>query len=763
LADQPDGNPYVGPRPFERADQQLFFGRTREVRELVSLVIANRAVIVYAASGAGKTSLLNAGVLPTLEYEEGFEVLPVGRIAGLTPTDPSLAAAANVFTFSVLSNLAKDLAADGDGAAALRQVALAEYLRKRPHPVGDDELPAPRALLIDQFEELFTLHAEFWEQREPFMQQLAEALADDPLLRVVIAIREDYIARLESVIAPLPSRGRFRLDRLRSRFATEAVTGPLEKTSRSFADGVAQKLVADLLTFRVDAETGKPLEIEGEFVEPVHLQVVCRDLWDELPAHVDKITEDDLHEFGDADEALGRFYDRAIAEAAARGGIGEAKLRRALDDAFITTGGTRGTVYRAAAEAALIPSAAIDELENRHLICAEWRAGARWYELTHDRLIEPIQESNRRFVERWSQRRRRRQARLASLTAVPLLALGVIAAVGLIHRQSERAQAARHKAAFLERRLSSLGQVILEGHRGRVTSAVATPDKKTVATSNEDGTVRLWSLGGTPRTVLHQSKGPVYTVDVSRDGKLLVTAAEDGKARVWALHDRRLVRVLRAPAGALYTAAFSPDPSGREVVAGGSRRVAWIWDWRTGKIVQRLVGHKGLIETAVFSPNGRFVATASDDGSARLWDSSTGRQVERLRGGGGKVFMVAYRPDGRVIATTGGNGVRLWSAPTGKLVDILRAGKAPVYAIAFDPKEPFFLASASGDGVARIWDLRQRKPRVWAILSGHKDFIQGISFSKDGKLVLTASADATARIWDWKQFTVRVTKRSFKP
>ena len=76
--------PYVGPRPFERKDQALFFGRDREARELLSLVVAHEAVLLYAQSGAGKTSLLNARLIPLLE-EKGFQVLPTARVRGSIP------------------------------------------------------------------------------------------------------------------------------------------------------------------------------------------------------------------------------------------------------------------------------------------------------------------------------------------------------------------------------------------------------------------------------------------------------------------------------------------------------------------------------------------------------------------------------------------------------------------------------------------------------------------------------------------------------
>src|SRR5262245_32138328 len=77
------GERYVGPRPFEPQDRDIFFGRDGETLDLVSLVVAYRVVLLYAASGAGKTSLLNAGLVPALQHEEGFEVLPPARIRPL--------------------------------------------------------------------------------------------------------------------------------------------------------------------------------------------------------------------------------------------------------------------------------------------------------------------------------------------------------------------------------------------------------------------------------------------------------------------------------------------------------------------------------------------------------------------------------------------------------------------------------------------------------------------------------------------------------
>ena len=93
-------SPYVGPRAFDEADQAIFFGRDDESRQLAALVIAHRAVLLYAQSGAGKTSLLQASLVPALKRRKKVVALPIGRVAGETRDD-----VANVFVYNALLSI----------------------------------------------------------------------------------------------------------------------------------------------------------------------------------------------------------------------------------------------------------------------------------------------------------------------------------------------------------------------------------------------------------------------------------------------------------------------------------------------------------------------------------------------------------------------------------------------------------------------------------------------------------------------------------
>jgi hypothetical protein len=312
--------PYIGPRPFEARDRHLFFGRERETHEISSLVLANRFFVLSAASGTGKTSLVNAGVLPLVKDE--LEVLPSARFQTGVPRGP--ADVRNVYTHAVLSEWEKQR-----DMSTLVRTTLTEYLdgrRRVPHSIG---IPMPRLLVFDQFEELFTTHPDRWPERREFLEQLAEASQSDPDLRVLIVLREDFLSRLLSFASIFYGglKSRYFLEPLRRPAAELAITRPMRMTGRKFESGAVADLVRRLMTSRVDLGGLGTVRVEGEFVEPVLLQVVCQALWSALPASVSAITLTDVRELADVDTSLTRFYSDTVRKAADRGPVSEYEIR----------------------------------------------------------------------------------------------------------------------------------------------------------------------------------------------------------------------------------------------------------------------------------------------------------------------------------------------------------------------------------------------------------------------------------------------------
>src|SRR5215471_10112762 len=151
-------SPFVGPRPFEKEDSDRFFGRTRETEELLSLIIAHRAVLVYAQSGAGKSSLLRAGVIKRLE-EQQYQVLRSARVHGLLPNDVPPESVQNIFVYHALQYWAETLPS-GQTIKDHAKTKLSDFLKLvvTPSEAGEEGSP-PLIVIFDQFEEFFTTNA----------------------------------------------------------------------------------------------------------------------------------------------------------------------------------------------------------------------------------------------------------------------------------------------------------------------------------------------------------------------------------------------------------------------------------------------------------------------------------------------------------------------------------------------------------------------------------------------------------------------------
>ncbi len=140
-------NPYKGPRPFERDD--TLYGRDDDIVEVVNLLIADRIVLLYSPSGAGKTSLVNAGVTPAME-KRGFQVLPTIRVHHpAESSDPAVEG--NRYVFSALRSLEQGVGAIPP--TVLASIGFQAYLTQRSW-ISDD--PRPKLLIFDQFEEILT-------------------------------------------------------------------------------------------------------------------------------------------------------------------------------------------------------------------------------------------------------------------------------------------------------------------------------------------------------------------------------------------------------------------------------------------------------------------------------------------------------------------------------------------------------------------------------------------------------------------------------
>ena len=370
------GRPFPGTRPFLRADGERFFGRVAEAAELTEIWRANHLTIASGPTASGKTSLLQAGLIPLVEGGR-TDVLPSGRISYGSTFPAAALPEHNPFTLALLQSWSP-------GVAATRLVGstLSDYVARRAERHDDMILAA-----VDQAEELLADSGIRRSYVSQFLGELTQVIREQPRLHLLFFLRD---AALDEFSHALRGGAHYRVAPLSFESALEAVRSPVSAAGRRFEPGAAEELVRDLLTSRIGSPEGSERYVAAEHVQPALLQVVCSRLWDSLPAGTNVITVSDVRRYGDADATLTAHCGRVIAAVADDHGLPPARLHSWLTKTFLTAFGTPGTAYEGVTHTAGMPNAVAHALEDKHLLAAEQRSGSRWYELLSERLIWPL-------------------------------------------------------------------------------------------------------------------------------------------------------------------------------------------------------------------------------------------------------------------------------------------------------------------------------------------------------------------------------------
>jgi WD40 repeat protein len=381
-------NPYVGPRPFQTGER--LYGRDRERAELRDLLIAQRIVVLYAPSGAGKTSLIQAALVPELEQID-FHVLPVIRVN--QPLANGVDHGANRYLRSALLSLDSALPpSDQCGAKDLAAMTLSDYVAVRPRPTG---AASSDVFIFDQFEEILTLDPTDLEAKRAFFAEVGQLLRNEERW-AIFSLREDHLAALDPFLPAIPTRlsTPFRLDLLGPEAARLAMQQPALNAGASFTDDAAQRLVDDLRRVRLQQPDSSAQERLGPYIEPVQLQVVCQRLWEHVGESNGQIDSQLVELYGNVDGALRDYFAESVKAVAAETGVPERNIRAWFDEKLITEQGIRGQVLWEPGQSAGLDDRAVNALVDRHLVRRESRRGALWFELAHDRLIAPVQSDN---------------------------------------------------------------------------------------------------------------------------------------------------------------------------------------------------------------------------------------------------------------------------------------------------------------------------------------------------------------------------------
>jgi WD40 repeat protein len=748
-----EDNPYVGPQPFQESERERFFGRKREANELLALVLSEQEVVFYAQSGAGKSSLVNTCLIPDLK-KKGFQVL-LGRVSGDAPAGLEVD---NIFVF----NLLRSLSTSRVDLQSLTNLSLSDFLTSGADipSASDGRASSRRALVIDQFEEIFSRHHQAWEKRQDFFEQLAQALEDDPRLRMILVMREDFIASLDPYAYILPSRLRMRyfMQRLEYPAALEAVTEPVKgkNFSRPYTEGAAEKLVDDLRTIQVINPDGKSDVGTGQFVEPLYLQVICYELWSNLPHDGTTITTENVQKVGDVSTSLGNYYARRVAAVAEAEKVNEGKIRKWFTDKLISPTGIRNMVLQEPGETSA-------NLENRviralsDLVRAEQRGGAIFYELTHDRLARPIIDSNLKWFDEHLSPLQKQAALWDGQGRTDRWLLSDQALIEVEQWAREHQDELMEvEKEFLEACQKQEEQIIAEREAQR--------RELEIAQKLADEQVRFAQEQALANTRIRKALR-TSTIIAGIASLLLVIAIILGIQSYQNQRNTQMQVLVGASSEALakgdsdlatllaYQALITYGDHGEsEEALGNIVKPIKKEDPITVPFMMSDTGDAQNDVTAVgVSPDGNTLASGDLNGTITLWNLQNSQFIGELPSTNNKITSIAFSPDGKALASASYTTIVLWnvSNPTKPLEIAQLVGHSDtIYTVAFS-SDGRTLASASADKTIILWDLSNpTTPSQLATLTGHKDVIWGVAFSPDGKTLASGSWDDSSILWD---------------
>lgn len=498
-------HPWLGLKPFTEETQAYFFGRTTEIRDIFLRVREQPLTVLYATSGLGKTSLLRAGLLPKLRVER-FRAMHL--LLDFSPATPPLIS-------QVRTALAVACSDDGNPAPLLARWAPLKTLweifaHEELRPADLDERPP--VLIFDQFEEVFTLGEEHAATGDPRREEVAElfrqiadvvegrapaelqpifdaepsrALAYDfapTSARIVLSLREDFLAPLEAWKGTLPAlmRNRMGLRLLSGPQALEAVVRPGRLAGRNL---VNDDVGAQIVRFVARREAGTPLD-EIEAVPPL-VSLLCERLNDaRLAGSLPEITTALVAAQGA--DILQRFYDESFAAFSEKD---REAVREYVEDRMVTVGGHRNPVAREDARAELSaagvadPEGVLDALISRRLLTAEQRGGIQRLEITHDVLAplvvrarkerherRVLAEKTAALAEAARQRAALNRARLIAAGCLVLLVLSIGALIFAV--QARKATEAAVIRAEEQQRIAQQHAVEAETERKKAEAAL---------------------------------------------------------------------------------------------------------------------------------------------------------------------------------------------------------------------------------------------------------------------------------------------------
>lgn len=313
--------------------------------------------------------------------------------------------------------------------------------------------------------------------------------------------------------------------------------------------------------------------------------------------------------------------------------------------------------------------------------------------------------------------------------------------------------------------ISADGQTLISGSATgeEEVSSSSEQDSFPSTKSPHESQIRVWNLKtGKLRHTL-STHYPVWSVAISPDGQTLVSSTtnvsrdkhiasigkgiDKGSIQIWNLNTGKLLRTIPKSAEDGMSVAISADG---QTLASSANEAIKLWNLQTGELMRILEAPSSGVNSIVFSQDGQTLASIGFDGKIKIWNPYTGDLIRTLEGESGSISSIAISPDGQTLISgiTNGNfgSISTWDLRTGELLNTFNPHET-VVSVAISPDGKTF-ATGSWDsqvGTVRIRNLQTGK--ILHTLNAHQSVIDSLSFSPDGKTLISSSLDQTIKLW----------------
>ncbi|MEU9835505.1 AAA family ATPase [Streptosporangium sp. NPDC048047] len=751
-----DRCPYAGLEPYDQSRADVYFGRESETLELVEVVqrrlAAPSLVVVTGASGVGKSSLLQAGLLPYLA--KGLPERPD------TARWPHAVFAPGRHP---LTELAARIAAVGDmdsGKVKAMLLTAPEDAYQHVHEAlvrnsgAARQDPGRMVIIVDQFEQVFTLARSSDRQAEQegsaFITALhamaTHPLEGEPAALIVIGIRADYHDRClnHPELKEVLQNGCCWLSPMRREDFLAAAVIPAKVAGLEVEPALRETIGAEVLDHRLDSGTlpllseamrrtwekrdGRRLTRLG-YVRSGRLaravEESAEEVYERLPPALQQLTEQVFRRMvvvGDDGKLSARPVPRAefylgntgreaeveqVLEAFARARLIVLERQSVhVSHEILLQVWSRMTTWFAADRSQhhlyrnLITDTTDWKTNNKETsylyrgkrLTAVVRSAEQW---RSDPRYPKLSTEVKEFIH--ASTRRRTHQRMLSAAAVTLLML-TVTVLGV--RWIEQA---RHDADVALSDQAAERSITVGDRDPQLSSLLAA------------GSWRL-RQGPRPRTALLSV--------LSRAGR----------------------GVLRGHTHRLTSAAFSPD--GTLLVTTSRDSTLRFWDVARRQPIGEPISSPSMLVSARFSPDGTIMATGNQQGLVQLWDPVTRRQIATLGRPTVPVTALDFAPESDLLAVGHrGPDIRLWAVRTRKRINITLSGHGDgVTALCFQPGT-HILASGDGDGMIHRWDISHARRRLpHTMMKGGNTPVTTLAFSDDGSVLASANSGGAIRL-----------------